>query len=88
MLLSSTGPLVQRWFAGSVGTSNPYFLYAASNLGSMLGLVLYPFVVEPNLTLAEQNWAWTWGFVALLGLLTACAAWKKRPEAAVAIGEE
>jgi len=84
VLLSSTGPLVQRWFArraGSVGDRrNPYALYAASNLGSMLGLVLYPIVVEPNLTLAEQNWVWTWVFVGLFGLLIFCAGWRKNDE--------
>ncbi len=79
VLLSSCGPLVQRWFAASRGLTNPYFLYTASNLGSLLGLVLYPFVIEPNLALAQQNQAWTWTFALLSGLLAACACWSFLP---------
>ena len=75
-VLSGTGPMLQRWFAGTghPAAANPYWLYAASNLGSMLGLLGYPFLVEPRLRLAEQSGGWTIGY-ALLGLLIAgCAA--------------
>ena len=54
--VSATAPLLQAWFAatGHRSAKDPYFLYAASNLGSMLGLAAYPLVVEPRLTLAQQ----------------------------------
>src|SRR5262249_40795843 len=56
LVVSTTGPLLQKWFAetGHPGAKDPYFLYAASNLGSMLGLLGYPTLVEPNLRLATQ----------------------------------
>ena len=68
-LRSAGAALVCRSVGG--GQVYPYFLYTASNLGSLLGLVVYPFVVEPRLSLAEQNQAWTWAFVSLAGLLAA-----------------
>ena len=77
VLIASTSPLLQRWFAGLSDEDNPYFLYAASNIGSMLGLLLYPFVVEPRFTLAEQNELWRNLFVLLIIFLAACAAWPK-----------
>src|SRR5262249_49163480 len=56
LVMSATAPLLQRWFAasGQRGARDPYFLYAASNAGSLLGLVGYPFLVEPGLPLAAQ----------------------------------
>jgi SAM-dependent methyltransferase len=74
-LVASTGPLLQRWFAeaGHNRSSDPYFLYAASNLGSLIGLLAYPFVVEPSFDLDEQAELWTAGY-ALLAVLAACAA--------------
>src|SRR5260370_9194972 len=51
LILSSTGPLLQAWFARSRPGSSPYRLYALSNIGSLLALATYPFVVEPALTL-------------------------------------
>lgn len=52
-VLAATGPLVQRWFSRTnhPHAKDPYFLYAASNVGSLAGLLLYPFVVEPSLPL-------------------------------------
>ncbi|MDR0786743.1 MAG: fused MFS/spermidine synthase [Gemmatimonadota bacterium] len=72
--LSATGPLLQRWFArsGAPGGEEPYHLYAASNLGSMLALLAYPLLVEPRFRLTEQSLVWTGGFVALIGLIAAC----------------
>src|SRR5205823_1511950 len=57
-LLSTTAPLLQKWFSHTSHPSakDPYFLYAASNLGSMLALLGYPTLVEPNLTLNSQRW--------------------------------
>ena len=71
VLASSTAPLLQRWFATQ--TANPYVLYAASNLGSFVGVLAYPLVVEPNLSLTEQADAWRWGYIGLVALTTACA---------------
>lgn len=70
--VSTSAPLIQRWFSKTPHpqANDPYFLYAASNLGSMLALVGYPFVVEPSLTLDNQRWLWIAGF-GLLCLLTA-----------------
>jgi hypothetical protein len=69
------GPLLQRWFAatGDPDAGDPYFLYAAGNAGSMLGLLAYPFLVEPTLPLAAQSWLWSGGYLLFLGLTAACA---------------
>jgi hypothetical protein len=73
-VVSATAPLLQRWYAESGGPSaaDPYFLYAASNIGSMAALVGYPLVVEPNLTLAQQGRLWAIGFGVLAVLIAAC----------------
>lgn len=67
--VSSTAPLLQRWFAwsGHRHAADPYFLYAASNLGSLIALIAYPVVVEPWLGLTNQGWAWAGGY-ALYGV--------------------
>ena len=73
--LSASSPLLQRWYSllPVRGASDPYFLFAGSNLGSLLGLLSYPFVVEPLLALREQRVLWNWGCVALVGLVVLCA---------------
>lgn len=68
LLLSTTGPLVQAWFARLFPDSSPYRLYALSNLGSLAALLTYPFIVEPAWGLGEQLRFWRWGFVAYVGL--------------------
>lgn len=74
-VLSTTSPLLQRWFAatGHSSARDPYFLYAASNAGSLLGLLGYPLVIEPRLTSAEQQWLFAGGVFAYAGLVVACA---------------
>jgi SAM-dependent methyltransferase len=69
-VLSATAPLVQAWHARSVGEEGeePYVLYAASNLGSLLALLAYPVIVEPLTTVHSQTSGWTWGYAAF-GLL-------------------
>ena len=62
-ILSTTGPLLQTWFARSHQSASPYRLYALSNVGSLLALVTYPFVVEPALTLRAQAIVWSLLFV-------------------------
>jgi SAM-dependent methyltransferase len=66
--LSATAPLVQGWFATT--GRNPYPLYAASNAGSLLGLLGYPFLVEPRLPVADQRLIWAVGFGVAAGLVT------------------
>lgn len=73
-LLSTTGPLLQKWFSQSHPGRSPYRLYALSNLGSLLGLLSYPFVFEPNLSLHAQAWAWTATYLVYLGICALCAA--------------
>jgi hypothetical protein len=63
-ILSTTGPLLQSWFARLHPGTSPYRLYALSNVGSLLALVTYPFLVEPALTLRAQAILWSLLFVA------------------------
>ena len=72
--VSTSAPLLQRWFArtGHRAAADPYFLYAASNLGSMLALVSYPLLVEPYLRLSAQTWVWAAGYGLLVVLVGAC----------------
>jgi hypothetical protein len=74
LAVSAQAPLLQRWYAAATGGRDPYPLYAASNLGSFTGLLSYPLLVEPRLTLTEQSSLWTGGYVALVVLTLACAA--------------
>lgn len=84
--VTTTGPLLQKWFAGTGHPSarDPYFLYAASNLGSLLALAAYPALVEPELRLTGQSWAWAVGYGVFALLVIACGAqlWKARSSAA------
>jgi len=70
-VLSTTAPLLQRWFAMRGGDAATYRLYAVSNIGSLLGLLLFPFVLEPALRMTTQGRVWTLLFCAFL----ACCAW-------------
>lgn len=80
--LSATAPLAQAWYArvraGHHDANNPYVLYAASNLGSLIALLAYPIVVEPSLSLDLQTVSWSFGYVGFvfLMLLTAYFASK------------
>ncbi|REK11896.1 MAG: hypothetical protein DWQ37_12800 [Planctomycetota bacterium] len=73
-LLSTTGPLLQASFHRETGHT-PYRLYALSNIGSLLALLTYPFVFEPQLTLRVQRLAWSGGYALFvaLGLWSAVA---------------
>jgi hypothetical protein len=73
--VSTNGPLLQKWFAETreASSGDPYFLYAASNAGSLLALLSYPLLVEPKLTLGGQSRLWSLGYALLLALLAACA---------------
>ena len=78
--LSAGAPLLQRWFAATAhpDAANPYFLYAASNLGSLAALLAYPLVIEPRWPLGDQSRAWSWGYWALALLVGACAVLARR----------
>jgi hypothetical protein len=74
LLLSATGPLLQRWFALSEPGKSPWRLYALSNLGSFLALFSYPFVLEPYLRLHTQAWIWS-ALYATFAVLCGWTAW-------------
>lgn len=72
-VLAGTAPILQRWFSTTdhPDAHNPYFLYAASNFGSMAALISYPLVVEPLFGLQQQSHYWMYGFIALIALIAA-----------------
>ncbi len=87
-IISAGSPLLQKWFGetGDKDAGDPYFLYAASNLGSFVGLIAYPVLLEPFMTLGEQNRLWFFGYAALVLLLVLCAwpMWRAQPSASAA----
>src|SRR5262249_38143548 len=78
--LPPNAPLFEAWFArpDHPAAKDPYFLYAASNVGSFLALVSYPIVIEPFVRLGDQAWSWSIGFGFLIALLAACGALRWR----------
>jgi hypothetical protein len=85
-VLSTSGPLLQRWFAATSHprAKSPYFLYAAGNLGSFVALLAYPVVVEPALSLRQQSVFWTAGYVIYIVLTLACILAMRRTMAPAA----
>jgi len=81
-VLSATAPLIQKWFTyiGHSRSADPYFLYVASNAGSLVALLSYPFIIEPNLGLKRQGIWWMYGYWVLAVLVGACLylVWSKR----------
>ena len=75
LMLSATGPLLQRWFAELHPSRSPYRLYALSNTGSLLALLSYPFMVERFVRLEAQTLFWSLGYIGFAALCGACA-WK------------
>jgi SAM-dependent methyltransferase len=88
---STTGPLLQAWYARAHQGATPYRLFALSNLGSMLALLSYPLLVEPTLTLGRQTAIWSAGFV-VFALLCAVLTWRggdtESPHSAAEMAEE
>lgn len=86
-LLSASTPILQRWFSqsGHKHADDPYFLYAASNTGSLVGLLGYPLLLEPTLRLSVQSHLWSYGYAVFLALTMACGAlvWRAQPGMAV-----
>jgi hypothetical protein len=67
-VLASNGPLMQAWFSRIFPQQSYARLYSLSNLGSLLGLLAYPTLIEPNFSLRSQGWLWSIGFM-IFGLL-------------------
>ncbi len=80
--LAATAPLLQQWFSrtSDPGARDPYFLYAASNAGSLLGLVAY-LAIEPLAARKAQALGWSAGFWAVAALVTACGYAARRSPA-------
>jgi len=82
LVVSASAPMLQSWFArtGGKDSASPYFLYAASNLGSMVALLGYPLLIETTLTLDQQSWSWSIGYGFLIVLVGLCALkmWRER----------
>jgi len=79
LLLSASGPLLQHWFGETYPGRSPYRLYAVSNAGSMLGLLSYPFLVEPVFAVTRQTQLWSvgFGFYALFAVACGVALLKR-----------
>ncbi len=84
ILLSTTGPLVQAWFARAFPGKSPYRLFALSNTGSMLALLGYPFLVEPHIATRRQALHWSTAYAVFVLLCGACA-WRSRNLASTAV---
>ena len=86
--LAANSPLLQAWFARTdhPDARDPYFLYAASNVGSFLALVSYPSLIEPFLRLGDQTRFWSIGFGLLIALIAGCGLllWRSPDKAAAA----
>src|SRR5687767_386266 len=76
-VLSATAPLLQRWLSRSAhpAARDPYFLYALSNLGSLLALLSYPVLIEPRWSVGQQSRLWSAGYVAFVALVGLCGVW-------------
>lgn len=85
-VLSSSTPMLQQWFSqsGHKSAHDPYFLYAASNAGSLVGLLSYPLILEPTLRLSTQSHLWSYGYSGFLALTICCGALVWRTQAGVA----
>ena len=72
-IVAAQAPLVQRWYAADPDAGDPYWLYGASNIGSFAGLLSYPLLLEPNLSLEGQSTVWAAGYVLLIACMAALA---------------
>ncbi|HEY4379688.1 MAG TPA: fused MFS/spermidine synthase [Acidobacteriaceae bacterium] len=83
LMLGSTSPLLQVWWARREGGAVPYRLFALSNAGSLLALALYPLAIEPHMTLAQQRDWWMVGFVVYAALGVSLAIQTRKDKASV-----
>ena len=81
-LLSTTSPLVQVWYAGTHKTILPYRLFALSNVASLAGLLAYPFLIEPRVTLRQQSigWSVSYGIFVILCFFLSLSNIKRKNE--------
>ncbi len=82
-LLSTTGPLLQKWVAHRFAEKTVYRLFALSNFGSLIGLLAFPFAIEPFASSAVQSYAWSAAY-ALFVLVCGATAWRARTRAGAA----
>jgi hypothetical protein len=84
-VVSTTAPLLQKWFSdyGHHSSRDPYYLYAASNAGSLLALLSYPFVIEPHIGLADQRLIWSVAYALLCVAIVVCgiSMWRQQANA-------
>ncbi len=81
LLVSAQAPLMQRWYSADRTAGEPWALYAASNIGSFTGLIAYPLLAEPLLSIHQQSWGWSIGYAGLIALvaLAARSRWHTPP---------
>lgn len=82
LLLSTTGPLLQRWIAPRFPEKTVYRLFALSNFGSLIGLLAFPFAIEPFASSTVQSWVWSGAYALFVATCAACA-WQARTLPAV-----
>ena len=89
-VVSTTSPLIQKWFASldHKDSDDPYFLYAASNAGSLIALISYPFLIEPNIDLSAQKTDWSLGYLLLCTLIAGCAFLLYKSKQSLTVSEE
>src|SRR3954451_3764763 len=92
LALAANSPLLQAWFARTdhPAAKDPYFLYAASNVGSFLALICYPLIIEPLIRLGDQTRLWSAGFLILILLIAACGylLWRMPDQVPAAAGTD
>jgi hypothetical protein len=84
-LLSTTSPLIQAWYARKYAAALPYKLFALSNIASLLGLLGYPFLVEPNVTLRGQSLFWSGSYAVFVSLALGAALYSVRGKGGVSL---
>lgn len=90
IVLAAAAPLLQHWYSRTAAASagDPYFLYAASNAGSLIALLAFPLLLEPTLRIRTQNSVWAVAFVIAVIVAAATALWSRRPAPAVVAAAE
>ena len=80
-IVSTSAPILQKWFSRTAhpSASDPYFLYSASNSGSLTALLAYPTLIEPNFVMQEQSRIWSFGYLLFCFLIILCAAIRWQP---------
>ncbi|PPD33816.1 MAG: spermidine synthase [Methylomonas sp.] len=79
-ILSTNSPLLQKWFSkiGHQTSSDPYYLSIASNTGSLMALLSYPFLLEPSIGISQQQHYWSNGFLILIAMIALCMMFLKQ----------